>query len=369
MTRILGIETSCDETAVAVVRDGRFVESNVIASQTDLHARYGGVMPEQASRAHLRAILPALEEALAVADADWGDLDAIAVTHGPGLAGALLVGVNVAKGLAFARNKPLLGVNHLEGHVYANWLRTLSPEGTLELRSVAANERANGPAAGDGGKAEPAFPLVALIVSGGHTDLVLSDGHGQYRRLGRTRDDAAGEAFDKVARLLGLGFPGGPLIEREAANGDPTRFNFPRAWLEPDSWDFSFSGIKTAVRHQVRDLGVDPDNASPEERRARLPVADLAASFQAAVVDVLATRAARAAHEFGASRLALGGGVAANRTLLRAIEERAQLPVLCPPPRLCTDNAAMIAAAGFFRFTAGERSDLRLDVAPNLPIA
>jgi N6-L-threonylcarbamoyladenine synthase len=414
VTRILGIETSCDETAVAVVRDGRYVESNVIASQTDLHARYGGVMPEQASRAHLRAILPVLEEALAVADADWGDLDAIAVTHGPGLAGALLVGVNVAKGLAFARNKPLLGVNHLEGHVYANWLRTLSPEGTAEQDSFrlsdtderrgqakggsseggaavplpgearsrqsgsspgspvspsAANERASGPAAGDGGKAEPAFPLVALIVSGGHTDLVLSDGHGQYRRLGRTRDDAAGEAFDKVARLLGLGFPGGPLIEREAANGDPTRFNFPRAWLEPDSWDFSFSGIKTAVRHQVRDLGVDPDHASPEERRARLPVADLAASFQAAVVDVLATRAARAAHEFGASRLALGGGVAANRTLLRAIEERAQLPVLCPPPRLCTDNAAMIAAAGFFRFTAGERSDLRLDVAPNLPIA
>ena len=351
MTRILGIETSCDETAVAVVRDGCFVESNVIASQTDLHARYGGVMPEQASRAHLRAILPALEEALEVADVDWGDLDAIAVTHGPGLAGALLVGVNVAKGLAFARGKPLLGINHLEGHVYANWL----------------NER-SGPGS-DYRKAEPTFPLVALIVSGGHTDLVLSDGHGQYRRLGRTRDDAAGEAFDKVARLLGLGFPGGPAIEREAARGDPKRFNFPRAWLEPDSWDFSFSGLKTAVRHQVRDLGIDPDNASPEERRAKLPVADLAASFQAAVVDVLATRAARAAHTFGASRLALGGGVAANRTLLRTIEERAQLAVLCPPPRLCTDNAAMIAAAGFFRYRAGERSDLRLDVDPTLPIA
>ena len=401
MTRILGIETSCDETAVAVVRDGCFVESNVIASQTDLHARYGGVMPEQASRAHLRAILPALEEALEVADADWGDLDAIAVTHGPGLAGALLVGVNVAKGLAFARGKPLLGINHLEGHVYANWLRTPSPEGTLPgnplqpsaanerasgrsgaddsertgsppgnpLSPSAANERVSGRPAGDYGEAEPTFPLVALIVSGGHTDLVLSDGHGQYRRLGRTRDDAAGEAFDKVARLLGLGFPGGPAIERQAASGDPTRFNFPRAWLEPDSWDFSFSGLKTAVRHQVRDLGVDPDNASPEERRAKLPVADLAASFQAAVVDVLATRAARAAHTFGASRLALGGGVAANRTLLRTIEERAQLQVLCPPPRLCTDNAAMIAAAGFFRYRAGERSDLRLDVEPTLPIA
>ena len=343
MTRILGIETSCDETAVAVVRDGTSVESNVIASQTELHARYGGVMPEQASRAHLRAIVPTLEEALAVARTDWGDIDAIAVTHGPGLAGALLVGVNVAKGLAFARRKPLLGVNHLEGHVYANWL--------------------------DPSDEEPPFPLVALIVSGGHSDLVLSDGHGQYRRLGRTRDDAAGEAFDKVARLLGLGFPGGPAIEREAAGGDPRRFAFPRAWLDAGSWDVSFSGLKTAVRHQVRDLGVDPDRASAEERRARLPVADLAASFQAAVVDVLATRAARAAHEFGARCLALGGGVAANRTLLHTVEQRAQLPVVCPPPRLCTDNAAMIASAGYFRYRAGERSDLRLDVEPGLPIA
>src|SRR5204863_4466797 len=217
-------------------------------------------------------------------------------------------------------------------HVYANWLETSA--------------------------AEPAFPLVALIVSGGHTDLVLSDGHGQYRRLGRTRDDAAGEAFDKVARLLGLGFPGGPPIEREAARGDPRRFQFPRAWLDPDSWDFSFSGLKTAVRHQVRDLGVDPDHASPEERRARLPMADLAASFQAAVVDVLATRAARAAHTFGASRLVLGGGVAANRVLLGKVEELAEMQVLCPPPRLCTDNAAMIAGAGYFRYAGGERSDL-----------
>jgi N6-L-threonylcarbamoyladenine synthase len=345
MTRILGIETSCDETAVAVVSDGTSVESNVIASQTDLHARYGGVVPEQASRAHVRAILPTLEEALSQSGADWGDIDAIAVTHGPGLAGALLVGVNVAKGLAFARRKPLLGINHLEGHVYANWLET----------GASAEE--------------PTFPLVALIVSGGHSDLVLSDGHGQYRRLGRTRDDAAGEAFDKVARLLGLGFPGGPLIERAAAEGDPTRFTFPRAWLEADSWDFSFSGLKTAVRHQVRDLGIDPDHASPEERHERLPVADLAASFQAAVVDVLATKAARAARTFGASRLALGGGVAANRTLLRRVEDIAQLPVLCPEPRLCTDNAAMIAAAGFFRFRAGERSDLRLDVEPSMAIA
>ncbi len=330
---------------MAVVRDGVHVESNVIASQTDLHARYGGVVPEQASRAHLRAILPTLEEALSEAATDWSDVDAIAVTHGPGLAGALLVGVNVAKGLAFALKKPLLGVNHLEGHVYANWLET------------------------NPGDEEPTFPLVALIVSGGHSDLVLSDGHGRYRRLGRTRDDAAGEAFDKVARLLGLGFPGGPAIEREAAHGDPTAFKFPRARLEPDSWDFSFSGLKTAVRHQVQALGIDPEHATPDERRAKLPIADLSASFQAAVVDVLATKAAAAAQTFGATRLALGGGVAANRTLLHTVEERAQLPVLCPPPRLCTDNAAMIAAAGYFRFSAGERSDLRLDVEPGLPIA
>jgi N6-L-threonylcarbamoyladenine synthase len=330
---------------VAVVRDGVFVESNVIASQTDLHARFGGVVPEQASRAHLKAILPTLEEALSDARADWDTLDAIAVTHGPGLAGALLVGVNVAKGLAFALRKPLLGVNHLEGHVYANWLETDPPT------------------------EEPSFPLVALIVSGGHSDLVLSAGHGQYRRLGRTRDDAAGEAFDKVARLLGLGFPGGPAIERAATEGDPRAFKFPRARLEPDSWDFSFSGLKTAVRHQVQALGIDPERASPDERRAQLPIADLAASFQAAVVDILATKAAAAAQTFGATRLALGGGVAANRTLLRTVEERTQLPVLCPPPRLCTDNAAMIAAAGYFRFSAGERSDMRLDVEPGLPIA
>jgi N6-L-threonylcarbamoyladenine synthase len=348
VTRILGIETSCDETAVAVVRDGVEIEANVIASQVDLHARYGGVMPEQASRAHVRAILPSLAEALAQADVAWDDLDAIAVTHGPGLAGALLVGVNVAKGLAFARAKPLLGINHLEGHVYANWL----DDGGGEDRA-----------------ADPLFPLVALVVSGGHSDLVMADAHGRYRQLGRTRDDAAGEAFDKVARLLGLGFPGGPAIERAARDGDPRAFAFPRAWLAADSFDFSFSGLKTSVRHQVRDLGVDPDTASAEERQARLPVADLAASFQAAVVDVLSAKATRAAREVGARALALGGGVAANRVLLQAVGERAQLPVLCPPPALCTDNAAMIAAAGYYRWRAGERADLRLDVLPSLPLA
>ena len=342
MARILGIETSCDETAVAIVRDGRTIEANVVAAQTDLHARFGGVVPEQASRAHLRAIIPALEEALDQARAGWDDLDAIAVTHGPGLAGALLVGLNVAKGLAFARRKPLLGINHLEGHVYANW---------LERRQ------------------EPRFPLVALIVSGGHSDLALADAHGRYTRLGRTRDDAAGEAFDKVARLLGLGFPGGPAIEQAALEGDPERFPLPRAWLEPESFDFSFSGLKTAVRHLVRDLGLDPEHAAPEERRLRLPVADIAASFQSAVVDVLATKAARATETFGARQLALGGGVAANRSLLHRVEELSRLPVICPPPRLCTDNGAMIAAAAHFRYQSGQRDSLALDVHPSLPLA
>jgi len=212
------------------------------------------------------------------------------------------------------------------------------------------------------------FPLVALIVSGGHSDLVLSTAHGEYRRLGYTRDDAAGEAFDKVARLLGLEFPGGPPIERAALDGDPTRFPLPRAWLEPASSDFSFSGLKTAVRHLVRDLGLDPDVASAEERRAGLPVADIAASFQAAVVEVLAVKAARAAEANGARCLALGGGVAANRALLQRVQDVAQLPVVCPPPRLCTDNAAMIAGAGYYRFAAGQRDSLTLDVLPSLPI-
>jgi N6-L-threonylcarbamoyladenine synthase len=334
--RILGIETSCDETAVAVVRDGRVIESNVVTSQTDLHERYGGVVPEQASRAHVRAIVPALLEARARSRVDWAEVDAVAVTRGPGLAGALLVGLNAAKGLAYASGKPLLGINHLEGHLYANWLEALSDQ------------------------PEPAFPIVALIVSGGHSDLVLATGHGQYRRLGRTRDDAAGEAFDKVARLLGLPFPGGPPIERSARDGDPTRFDFPRAWLEPESWDFSFSGLKTAVLHQVRALGGDD---------RQLPVADLAAGFQAAVVDVLATKTARAARGFGARQIALGGGVAANQALRARLQALTDLAVLCPPPRLCTDNGAMIAVAGYYRYLAGQRDGLDLDIEPSMPIA
>lgn len=345
MTRVLGIETSCDETAVALVRDGSIVESNVIASQTDLHEKYGGVVPEQASRAHLEAIVPTLLSAIDQAGVGWDDVDAVAVTNGPGLIGALLVGLNAAKGLAFARAKPLLGINHLEGHVYANWLQVGSD------------------------RDDPQFPLVALLASGGHSDIVLMRQHGTFVRLGRTRDDAAGECFDKVARMLGLGFPGGPAIERAAAGGDPTRFRFPRAWLEQGSWDFSFSGLKTAVLHQVRDLlHADVSAVPPEERRERLPLADLAASFQAAVVDVLSQKVARAAEAYGARQVVLGGGVAANRTLLATVEQRAPAPVSCPPPVLCTDNGAMVAAAGYFRFTAGQRDGWTLDAYPVMPL-
>ncbi len=329
MARVLGIETSCDETAAAIVVDGRYVESNVVASQDDVHRETGGVVPETASRLHLRAIGPVVERALSEAGQDWGDIDLVAVTHGPGLAGALLVGLNTAKALSFARGLPLLGVNHLEGHVYANWL----------VEQV-----------------EPRFPLVCLIVSGGHSDLVLMRKHGEYVRLGRTLDDAAGEAFDKAARMMHLGYPGGPAVQGAAEGGDPTRYKLPRAWLRP-TWDFSFSGLKTAVLRTVREAGDG------------LIVTDLAASFQEAVVDVLATKTVEAAREHGARSIALAGGVAANLPLRARIQQLSEVPVLIPPVKLCTDNAAMIAAAGHFRFEAGERSALDLDVFPVLPIA
>jgi N6-L-threonylcarbamoyladenine synthase len=284
--------------------------------------------------------VPLLEETLADVDREGLALDAVAVTRGPGLAGALLVGVNVAKAVAYARGLPLLGLNHLEGHVYANWL-------------VPSGQESTAPAAEP---APPTFPLVSLIVSGAHSDLVLMRDHGDYVRLGRTRDDAAGEAFDKVARMLGLGFPGGPAIQRAAETGDPTRFPLPRAWLG-DSYDFSFSGLKTAVLRLLEELGPNP------------PVADVAASFQAAIVDVLATKTVRAATEFGAAEIALAGGVAANVPLRLTVQARADVPVRLPPIPLCTDNAAMIGAAAYYRWQAGERADLTLDAQPNLPIA
>lgn len=313
-----------------MVEGGRFIRSNVIASQIEIHRQYGGVFPEMASREHIRAILPVIQETMAEAEVGWEDLDGIAVTHGPGLAGSLLVGVNTAKGLALGRGLPLVGVNHLEGHIYANWLAT------------------------DGEPPDIRFPFVCLIVSGGHTELVLVSDHRDYRRLGGTLDDAAGEAFDKVGRLLGLEYPGGPAIERAAREGDPTAFELPRAWLQ-GSWDFSFSGLKTAVLRVVRAL---------EREGTSLPMADLAASFQWAVVDVLAEKTIAAARESHAEQILLAGGVSANRLLRERVRERAELPVLYPPPILCTDNAAMIAAAGTVRFRAGEHSGWDLDVLP-----
>jgi N6-L-threonylcarbamoyladenine synthase len=355
--RILAFETSCDETAVAVVRDGRWIESNLIASQVELHRPFGGIVPEAASRAHLANIVPLLEDTLLGLERDQRPVDAVAVTYGPGLAGALLVGVNVAKAVAYARGLPLLGLNHLEGHVYANWL--VPEDGGQQPGATGQGglgAAAPSPSSPLPSPTEPEFPLVCLIVSGAHSDVVLMRGHGDYVRLGHTRDDAAGEAFDKVARMLGLGFPGGPAIQRAAEAGDPTRFPLPRAWLG-DSYDFSFSGLKTAVLRLIETLGPNP------------PVADVAASFQAAIVDVLAAKTARAAAEFGARQVALAGGVAANVPLRRAVQESVDVAVRLPPIALCTDNAAMIGAAAYYRWEAGERSDLTLDARPNLSVA
>ena len=334
--RILGIETSCDETAASVVEDGRRILSNVVASQVDLHAQFGGIFPEVASRQHIRAIYPIIEQALQQAHLALSDVDAIAITRGPGLPGSLVVGMNTAKGLALGSGLPLVGVNHLEAHLYSAWLHP------------SASELA----------AEPRFPLVALIVSGGHTELVLMSAHLTYQRLGATLDDAAGEAFDKVARLLNLGYPGGPSIQKAAETGNPLAFNFPRAWLE-NSWDFSFSGLKTAVMREVRRLeGV----ANP------LPVPDLAASFQAAVVDVLISKTMRAAKQFNAQAILIAGGVSANAALRQSAQMRASIPLHIPPLWLCTDNAAMAAAVGYHRFIKGQRDPLDMDVLPNWPL-
>ncbi len=333
--KILGIETSCDETAVAVVEDGTRILSNVIASQVEIHSRYGGIVPEVASRQHLLAMNPTLDKALEEAKVTLRDVDAIAVTSGPGLAGSLVVGVNLAKSLALACNLPLVPVNHLEGHIYANWL----------------------------GEDLPEFPLLCLIVSGGHTDLVLMTDHGRYEQLGRTRDDAAGEAFDKVARLLGLGYPGGPIIEKVARDVVNPR-KLPRAWLK-DTDDFSFSGLKTASLHMARDLGIVEEEPSSETSQL---AAEVAAGFQESVVDVLVTKTCQSARKHGVKQILLAGGVAANGALRELMRQRAPVPVHIPSPILCTDNGAMIAACGYFRFMAGETAGWDLDVDANLKL-
>ncbi len=318
--RVLAIESSCDETAAAVVVDGRDARSSIVASQVDLHAKYGGIVPEVASRQHLRQIGPVIQEALDTAGVSLDDIDAVAATRGPGLAGSLLVGYNAGKAIAYGRELPFLGTNHLEGHIYANWL-------------------VEGP--------EPRFPALCLVVSGGHTDLVLMRGHGQYERLGGTRDDAAGEAFDKAGRLLGLPFPGGPHVAKAAEGAGPSSLKLPRAWM-PGTFDFSFSGLKTAVLHVVQAGKYDAPTVAWE--------------FQEAVVDVLAGKTSRLARELGAAEVLVAGGVASNRRLREELQRRCPVPVRIPPPNLCTDNAAMIGAAAGFRLGLGERSPLDEDI-------
>ncbi|GLY12443.1 tRNA N6-adenosine threonylcarbamoyltransferase [Bacillus badius] len=330
---ILGLETSCDETAAAIIKNGRDIIANVVSSQIESHKRFGGVVPEIASRHHVEQITLVLEETLHQADMTFSDLDAIAVTKGPGLVGSLLVGVNAAKALAFAHQLPLIGVHHIAGHIYANRLMK-----------------------------EFAFPLLSLVVSGGHTELVLMEEHGSFQVIGETRDDAAGEAYDKVARTLNLPYPGGPHIDRLAAQGQPV-IDLPRAWLEEGSYDFSFSGLKSAVINTLHNA---------EQRKQAIKAEDVAASFQQSVIDVLTAKTVKAAKEYQVKQVLLAGGVAANKGLRAALEEQfaelADIELIIPPLSLCTDNAAMIAAAGTVLYEQGKFEDLAMNGYPGLDI-
>ncbi len=327
---ILGIDTSCDDTSASVVEDGRRILSNIVSSQHEIHRKYGGIVPELASRRHIEMIWPVVDEALSKAQAGLEDISAIAVCYGPGLIGSLLVGVCFAKSLSYVYNIPMVAVNHLEGHIVSSFLA----------------------------EPEPQFPFLALIVSGGHTCLYRAEGFGVYKELGRTRDDAGGEAYDKVAKLLGLGYPGGPIIEKAAEKGNPRAIKFPRAFLK-DSFDFSFSGLKTAVKIEV------------EKLKTSMLINDIAASFQSAVIDVLIEKTISAAKKEELKRVILTGGVAANIALrenIVKIAEEENIKVYLPPRHLCTDNGAMIASAGFYHFKAGKLANLDLNPKAYLPL-
>ncbi len=379
---VLGIESSCDETGASIVKDGRWLLSNVVASQIDIHNRYGGVVPEVASRQQLAAALPVIETALEQSGCSWNEIDAVAATYGPGLAGSLLVGLTVGKTLALARNLPFLGVNHLEAHIYANWLRRgVAPQPLI----------GNNWSYQDG---DPLFPLLCLVVSGAHSELVLVYEHGDYELLGHTRDDAAGEAFDKVARILGLDYPGGPAIQRAAQQAEDemlqqhrpadlahTTYRLPRAWLR-GTYDFSFSGLKTAMLHLAEGATEDAQSEGKQVSRytrvgtqiaeaGPTSVPLLAAGFQEAIVDVLAVKTRLAAQEYSVKQVVLAGGVAANVRLRQRLEQELQplsISLRYPPIEFCTDNAAMIAGAAFFHLAHGERHGLNLDVDPGLSL-
>src|SRR6266446_5487000 len=386
---ILGIESSCDETGAAIIKDGRYLLSNVVASQAEIHDRYGGVVPEVASRQQLATIIPVIETALDQAACSWEDIDAVAATYGPGLAGSLLVGLTVGKAIALAHNLPFLGVNHLEAHMYANWLRGQTG---AALPDDADWEYQEG---------DPAFPLICLVISGAHSELVLVHGHGQYELLGRTRDDAAGEAFDKVARILGLSYPGGPAIQQAAQRAEEelerqgkspalarSAYRLPRAWLR-GTHDFSFSGLKTAVLHLAEGATEDQRESrasgnkegkqvsqytrmgAQSAQKGSVSVPLLASSFQEAVVDVLAVKTRLAAQEYHVKQVLLAGGVAANASLRARLEQELRalnIRLNYPSVEFCTDNAAMIASAAFFHLLRGEQHGLDLDVEPGLSL-
>jgi N6-L-threonylcarbamoyladenine synthase len=337
---VLGIDTSCDDTSASVVEDGKKILSNIVSNQSDIHAKYGGIVPELASRRHIEMIQPVVDEALRAAGAQLSDISAVAVCHGPGLIGSLLIGCSFAKALCYSRGIPLVAVNHLEGHILSVFLETPSPK----------------------------FPFLSLVVSGGHTSLYLARDYGLYNELGRTRDDAAGEAYDKVSKLLGLGYPGGPVIDKLARQGDPRTIDFPRAYL-PETLDFSFSGMKTAVLNFMRSCAAGRDTRS-DAGDVKL-VENISASFQAAVIDVLVRKTEWAIRKKRVGNVTLAGGVAANSALRERIKKMAEergVEVFVPPPALCTDNAAMIAVAGYHRFLKGEIAGLDLNPKAYLPL-